>query len=263
MMAGPPTRGTFRPAPGAASPTRMLLAQTAFETKLLLRNGEQLLLTAIIPVVLLGLLIAVPVFDTAGYERVDFLVPGILGLAIMSTSFTSLAIATGYERRYGVLKRLAVSPLPRWLLLLAKALTVLVVQTLQVMLVAGLGAALGWRPTGSLVAGFAVIVLLLMGSLAFAGLGLLMAGTLRAEATLAAANLVYLLLLVLGGVVIPIAQFPEAIQPVLVATPTGALTEGLRGVLAHGSGTPWANLGVLACWVMIGFAAAARWFRWE
>jgi ABC-2 type transport system permease protein len=238
----------------------MLLSQTAFETRLLVRNGEQVLLTAIIPVVLLALLVTVPVFDTAGYDRVDFLVPGILTLAVMSTAFTSLAIATGYERRYGVLKRLAASPLPRWALLLAKALTVLVVEALQVVLVGGLGLALGWSPQGSPVA---VVILLIIGTLAFAGLGLLMAGTLRAEATLAAANLVYLLLLVLGGVIIPISQFPEAIQPVLAATPAGALSEGLRAVLAEGAAIPWAQVGILTIWAIAGFTAAARWFRWE
>ncbi|NDL55583.1 ABC transporter permease [Phytoactinopolyspora mesophila] len=238
----------------------MLLTQTAFETRLLLRNGEQLLLTAVIPVLLLALLVAVPVFDTAGYERVDFLVPGILALSVMSTAFTSLAIATGYERRYGVLKRLAVSPLPRWALLLAKALTVFIVQVFQVVLVGGLGLALGWRPAGS---ALAMVVLFVAGTLAFAGLGLLMAGTLRAEATLAAANLVYLLLLVLGGIVIPIEQFPDAVQPILTATPAGALAEGLRSVLADGATLPWSNVAVLAGWSVAGFAAAARWFRWE
>ncbi|WP_129663435.1 ABC transporter permease [Phytoactinopolyspora endophytica] len=238
----------------------MLAVQTTFETRLLLRNGEQLLLTAIIPVVLLALLTAVPVFDTAGYERVDFLVPGILALSVMSTAFTSLAIATGYERRYGVLKRLAASPLPRWALLLAKALTVLVVEVLQVALVCGLGWALGWRPHGSVLA---VAVLFVAGTLAFAGLGLLMAGTLRAEATLAAANLVYILLLVLGGVVIPFDQFPDAAASVLTTTPTGALADGLRDVLADGAAMPWGAAGILVGWAVAGFAAAARWFRWE
>jgi ABC-2 type transport system permease protein len=238
----------------------MLLTQSLFETRMLLRNGEQLLLTAVIPAVLLALLASVPVFDTDGYERVDFLVPGILALAVMSTAFTSLAIATGYERRYGVLKRLAAAPLPRWSLLLAKALTMLVIEALQVLLVGGLGLALGWRPQGS---ALAVAVLVVAGTLAFAGLGLLMAGTLRAEATLAAANLVYLLLLVLGGVVIPLSQFPDGLQPVLAATPTGALSEGLRAVLADGAGLPWGNVGVLTLWAAAGFAAAARWFRWE
>ncbi|WP_298322604.1 ABC transporter permease [Haloactinopolyspora sp.] len=251
---------TYSPAPGAASLPRMLVAQAAFEIKLLLRNGEQLLLTAVIPVVLLALLSAVPAFDTAGHERVDFLVPGIIALSVMSTAFTSLAIATGYERRYGALKRLAVSPLPRWALLAAKAIMVSVVEALQIALVCGLGLALGWRPEGSPVS---VVILVVIGTAAFAGLGLLMAGTLRAEATLAAANLVYLLLLVLGGVVIPFEQFPAAIRPVLESTPTGALADGLRSVLADGAGLPWRSCAVLIAWAVVGFAAAARWFRWE
>ncbi|WP_106537258.1 ABC transporter permease [Haloactinopolyspora alba] len=237
----------------------MVAAQVLLEVRLLLRNGEQLLLTAVIPVVLLGLLTAVPVVDTGEYDRVDFLVPGILALSVMSTAFTSLAIATGYERRYGALKRLAASPLPRWALLAAKAVTVLVVEVLQVVLVGGLGLALGWRPDGAM----AAVPLLLAGTAAFAGLGLLMAGTLRAEATLAAANLVYLLLLVLGGVVIPFGQFPDALRPVLESTPTGALAGGLRSVLADGDGLPWAPLVVLVIWAAAGTTAAARWFRWE
>lgn len=251
---------THSPAPGAALTWRLLVAQTSFETRLLLRNGEQLLLTGVIPVVLLALLTAVPVFDTGGYDRVDFLVPGILALSVMSTAFTSLAIATGYERRYGALKRLAASPLPRWVLLLAKALTVLVVEALQVALVCGLGLLLGWRPHGS---PLAVVLLLVTGTLAFAGLGLLMAGTLRAEATLAAANLAYVLLLAFGGLVIPLSGFPHGVRLALEATPAGALADGLRTVLADGSGTPWPSIGILAAWAVVSLAAAARWFRWE
>ena len=255
--------GMFRPAPGAAPVGRMLIAQTRFETRLLARNGEQLLLTAVIPVVLLALLASVPVIDTDPYKRIDFLVPGVLALTVMSTAFTSLAIATGYERRYGVLKRLAASPLPRWALLLAKALTVVVVEALQIALVAGLGLALGWQPQGSVAAVPAGGLLVVAGTLAFAGLALLMAGTLRAEATLAAANLVYLLLLVLGGIIVPLSTFPEALQPVLQATPAGALSDGLRAVLADGAAMPWGAVGVLAAWALVGFGAATRWFRWE
>lgn len=251
---------TLAPAPGAAPLPRMLLAQTAFETRLLLRNGEQLLLTVIIPVILLALLVAVPVLDAEDVPKVDFLVPGILALAVMSTAFTSLAIATGYERRYGVLKRLAASPLPRWGLLVAKAGTVLTVLALQVVLVGGLGLALGWHPHGS---PLPVAALLVAGTFAFGGLAMLMAGTLRAEATLAAANLIYLLLLGLGGIFVPLDRFPPGIQPVLEATPTGALASGLRDVLVDGGGVPWAPLAILGTWAVLGFAAAARWFRWE
>ncbi len=247
------------PAPAAAPLPRMLLAQVWFETRLLLRNGEQLLLTVVIPVALLGLLVAVPVLDTGPVRKVDFLVPGILALAVMSTAFTSLAIATGYERRYGVLKRLAASPMPRWALLAAKAGTVMTVEALQIALVGGLGLALGWRPAGS---PLGVAALLVAGTFAFGGLALLLAGTLRAEATLAAANLIYLLLLGFGGVFVPLDRFPDSVQPVLAATPTGALATGLRSVLNHGDVLPLLPLGILTAWAIVGLAAATRWFRW-
>jgi ABC-2 type transport system permease protein len=251
---------TLAPAPEAAPLPRMLVAQVSFETRLLLRNAEQLLLTILIPVVLLVLLVAVPVLDTDPTPKVDFLVPGVLALAVMSTAFTSLAIATGFERRYGVLKRLAVSPLPRWALLVAKAGTVLVVEAMQVVLIGGIGLALGWRPVGS---PLAVALLIVMGTFAFSGLALLMAGTLRAEATLAAANLVYVLLLGLGGIFVPMDRFPSGAVPILEATPAGALVSGLRSVLVDGAGVPWVPLATLAAWAVVGFAAAARWFRWE
>lgn len=251
---------TFAPAPGAAPLPRMLGAQIGFETRLLLRHPEQLLLTIVIPVALLGILVAVPVLDTSPHTKIDYLVPGLLALAVMSTAFTSLAIATGFERRYGVLKRLAASPLPRWALLAAKAGTVLVVEALQVALIAGLGLLLGWQPTGSVVAAG---LLLVAGTFAFGALALLLAGTLRAEATLAAANLIYLLLLGLGGIFVPLGRFPDGVQPYLEATPTGALAGGLRSVLLDGGGLPWAAVGILVAWAVVGFAAAARFFRFE
>ncbi|MEU9355874.1 ABC transporter permease [Streptomyces griseoloalbus] len=238
----------------------MIAAQAALETKMLLRNGEQLLLTVIIPTLLLVLFSTVDVVDTGDGEAVDFLAPGILALAVMSTAFTGQAIATGFERRYGVLKRLAASPLPRWGLMTAKTLSVLVTEVLQVVLVAVIALALGWSPQGN---PFAVLLLLVLGTAAFSGLGLLMAGTLKAEATLAAANLVFLLLLVGGGVVVPLDKFPEAAQSVLGLLPISALSEGLRDVLRHGSGMPWGDLGILAVWAAGGLAAAGRFFRWE
>ncbi|MDT0403576.1 ABC transporter permease [Streptomyces edwardsiae] len=238
----------------------MIAAQAVLETKMLLRNGEQLLLTVIIPTLLLVLFSTVDVVDTGEGETVDFLAPGILALAVMSTAFTGQAIATGFERRYGVLKRLASSPLPRWGLMTAKTLSVLVTEVLQVILVAVIALALGWSPQGDPVS---VFLLLLLGTAAFSGLGLLMAGTLKAEATLAAANLVFLLLLVGGGVVVPLDRFPPAAQDVLGLLPISALSEGLRDVLQHGTGVPWGDLGILTAWAVAGLAAAGRFFRWE
>ena len=253
------TTGTYTPKPGAAPLGRMIATQAVLETKMLLRNGEQLLLTVIIPTLLLVLFSSVDIIDTGAGEAVDFLAPGILALAVMSTAFTGQAIATGFERRYGVLKRLAVSPLPRWGLLAGKTLSVLAVIVLQLALLTATAFALGWDPAGDVV--FALL-LLVVGTAAFSGLGLLMAGTLRAEATLAAANLVYLVLLMCGGIVIPLEKFGPA-EDVLELTPAAALATGLRDVFTGADATPWAALAVLAVWAAASLAAAARWFRWE
>ncbi|MFF9452257.1 ABC transporter permease [Streptomyces flaveolus] len=254
------TTGTYTPRPGAAPLGRMIATQAALETKMLLRNGEQLLLTVIIPTLLLVLFSSVDIVDTGGGEAVDFLAPGILALAVLSTAFTGQAIATGFERRYGVLKRLAASPLPRWGLMTAKTVSVLVTEVLQVVLLTVIAFALGWSPHGD---PFAVLLLMVVGTAAFSGLGLLMAGTLKAEATLAAANLVFLLLLVGGGVIVPLDKFPDAAQDVLGLLPVSALSDGLRDVLQHGAGMPWGDLGILSVWAVVGLAAAGKFFRWE
>lgn len=254
------TAGTYTPQPGAAPLPRMIAAQAALETRMLLRNGEQLLLTVVIPTLLLVLFSSVDIVDTGKGAAVDFLTPGVLALAVMSTAFTGQAIATGFERRYGVLKRLAASPLPRWALMTAKTASVLVTEVLQVILLTVIAFALGWSPHGN---PGAVLLLLVLGTAAFSGLGLLMAGTLKAEATLAAANLVFLLLLVGGGVVVPLEKFGPAGQHVLGLLPISALSDGLRDVLQHGAGVPWGDLGILAVWAVAGLAAAGKFFRWE
>ncbi|MFE6836142.1 ABC transporter permease [Streptomyces sp. NPDC057705] len=257
--------GTFTPNPGAAPVSRMILAQMALETRMLLRNGEQLLLTVIIPALLLTLfsavdIITVPVEEGGSGKSVDFLAPGILALAVMSTAFTGQAIATGFDRRYGILKRLGASPLPRWALMAAKTLSVLVTEVLQIALLTVIALALGWSPQGN---PLSVAALILLGTAAFSGLGLLMAGTLKAEMTLAAANLVFLLLLVGGGVIVPMEKFPEAVQSVLGLLPISALSDGLREVLQHGAALPWGDAAVLGGWAVLGLGAAARLFRWE
>jgi ABC-2 type transport system permease protein len=256
--------GTYLPEPGAAPLLRMIRAQAALETRMLLRNGEQLLLTVVIPSLVLVLFSSVNIVDTgdtgASGNAVDFLAPGVLALAVLSTAFTGQAIATGFERRYGVLKRLAVSPLPRWALMAAKTCAVLVTEVLQIVLLTAIAFALGWSPHGS---PLAVVLLLILGTAAFSGLGLLMAGTLKAEATLAAANLVFLLLLVGGGVIVSLDKFPGGARAVLELLPISALSGGLRDVLRDGAGMPWRDLGILAVWAVLGLGAAARFFRWE
>ena len=254
---------TFTPALGAAPIVAMVAAQARIETRLLLRNAEQLLLALVIPVlVLIGGHAAGGLLDPGPGRRIYVLTPGVLALAVLSTGFTSVAITTGFERRYGVLKRLGATPLPRLGLLAGKAAAVLLVEALQLVLIGLLAAALGWRPAGGWVAVPAVVALVLAGTAAFVALGLLMAGTLRAETTLAAANLVYLLLLAGGGVVVPLQQYPDGVQPVLQLLPTGALAEGLREALG-GDSLGAGHALILLAWAVVAGAVTARTFRWE
>ncbi|HUR13446.1 MAG TPA: ABC transporter permease [Mycobacteriales bacterium] len=249
--------GALAPAPAAASHGAMLLAQTRAELALVLRNGEQLLLTMIIPLGLLVGLAKVPAVTVEG-RRIDFFVPGILALAIMSTAFTGQAIATGFDRQYGVLKRLGATPLPRSVLLLAKTLAVLAVELVQVVLLCTVGLALGWEPHGSFLG---TVLLIALGTAAFAGLGLLLGGTLPGLTTLAVANLVWLVLLALGGVVFPLTEY-GGVADLLVYLPTAALSDGLRSLLQDGSFVVRDAL-VLLAWAVAGLSAASRWFRWE
>jgi len=260
----PTGRGTWIPDPGASPLRRMVAAQAAQETRQLLRNGEQLMLTLIIPLLLLAAFSLEPLIDFGGgYTRIDFLTPGVIALAVMSTAFTSQAIATGFERRYGVLKRLGATPLSRGGLITAKTATVIGVELLQAAIILLVAAALGWTPHASPAAVVTVPLLVLLGTAAFSGFALLLAGTLRAEATLAAANLIYVVLLGIGGVVFPLTKFPSGARPLLELLPTGALSTGLRDVLAHGAAFPARDAVTLAVWAVAGIVLAARFFRWE
>ncbi|MDX6740556.1 ABC transporter permease [Actinocorallia sp. A-T 12471] len=259
-MTAPDLALDLAPRPAAAPLARMVAAQTAYELKAVLRNGEQLLLTLIIPVLLLTVFSLTSLLDLGEGARVDFLTPGVLALAVMSTAFTGQAIGTGFERRYGVLKRLGATPLPRSGLILAKTLTVVLVELIQAVVIVAVAFTLGWNPSGNPAA---AVLAVLLGTAAFSGFGLLMAGTLRAEATLAAANLVYLLLLVLGGVVFPLDKFPSGLASVLELLPISALSNALRAVLADGAALPGGPLLILAVWAVAGLALAARFFRWE
>jgi ABC-2 type transport system permease protein len=254
---------SFTPAPGGRSLPQMVGSHAAMETKLLLRNGEQLLLAIVIPLLLLvGGAESGDVVDLGSGRRIDVLAPGVMALAVMSTAFTSLAIATGFERRYGVLKRLGASPLPRSGLLFGKALSLLVVIGLQLLVIVVVGLLLGWSPSGGLGAGVGAVLLVVLGTTAFAALGLLLAGVLRAEATLAAANLVYVVLLVAGAVVVPLSSYPTAMRDVVTLLPSGALAEGLRGLLS-GGGLGAGHVLVLVAWSAAAAALTARTFRWE
>jgi ABC-2 type transport system permease protein len=237
-----------------------LRAQLRAEIALVRRNGEQLLVTLGIPLVLLGFFSVVDVLPSDTPEAVDFLVPGILALAIMSTSMVSLGIATGFERSYLVLKRLAATPLGTRRLVAAKTFSVTIVEIVQMVLLVGLGLVLGWSPVAPnwvLVVGAVVL-----GTLAFAGIGLTLAGTLRGEVNLAATNGLYLVFLLLGGVLFPQDRLPGALQAISDLLPTTALAEVLRDTLMSSGdiGSAWF---VLVAWAVLAPLAAVRLFRWN
>ena len=238
---------------------KRVLAQTKVEVLLTLRRGESLLLTLGIPVVLLAFFSTVDILPTGTDEPIDFLAPGVLALAVMSTAMVGLGIATGFERQYGVLKRLGATPLGRPALLAAKTLAILGVEVVQVAVLVAVAAALGWEPSGSAVT---VVGAMLLATVAFAGLGLLMAGRLRGETVLAAANGLYLVLLLLGGMVIPVAELPAALRAVARALPAAALSDVLHAASTAASvpGRAWV---VLAVWAVAAPLAAAATFRWE
>jgi ABC-2 type transport system permease protein len=234
---------------------RGLVAQLRIELLLSLRRAESLLITLVVPVVLLVF------FGSLAVSPPEFLVPGLLALAVMSTSMVSLGIQTAYERYYGALKRLLGSPLPLISLLAAKALAVLLIELVQVTLLVLIARlAFAWTPAGSWALTAAALTL---GSLAFAGLGLLMAGTLRAEATLAAANGLYLAFLLLGGFVLPLERLPETVATVARALPAAALSDAARAALEDSGQGALGPLALLAAWAVVGIGGAALTFRAE
>jgi ABC-2 type transport system permease protein len=238
---------------------RALWAQLRLELALTARNAESLLLTLGIPVVVLVFFSLVDVLPIDG-DPVDFLAPGTLALAVLATAFAQSAIATGFDRSYGVLKRLGTTPLGRPRLVAAKALSVLAVIVVQVAVLVGAALALGWRPD---IEPLPLVVALVLAVIAFTGMALVVAGRLRALAALAAANAIFIVLLLLSGMVFPLEELPARLRGAARALPSTALAEALRGSLTEGVDIPGRAWVVLALWAG-GAAALAVWlFRWE
>ncbi len=254
--------GTFTPRPRAASLPAILAAQSRMELTLLLRNGEQLLLTMFIPITLLIGLCLLPVDTGLGEstaERADSFVPAIMTVAIMSTAFTGQAIALGFDRRYGALKRLGATPIPRWGIIAGKSVAVTIVVALQALIIGGIGVALGWRP--SLLGLVLGVVIMAIGTVTFSALGLLLGGTLKAEVVLALANLLWFALVGFGSLVVMADRVGSVAHWVARCVPSGALTEAL-GQATQGSVDVF-GICVLVAWAAVAGVLAMRWFRFE
>ena len=251
--------GTFTPDPRPSGVPEMLAAQYRLDVKLLLRNGEQLLLTMFIPIMLLIGLTLLPL-GSFGERRVDVFVPAIMAIAVTSTAFTGQAIAVAFDRRYGALKRLGATALPVWCIIAGKSLAVVSVVLLQMILLGGIGYALGWRPQLSgILLGASVVAL---GTAVFAAMGLLLGGTLRAEIVLALANLLWFVFAGLGALTLETGTIPTALSWFARLTPSGALTEALsRAVGGTAPALDWFGIAVLLAWGAVSALAALRWFR--
>lgn len=236
------------------------LAQARFEAGILLRNGEQLLVALVLPALALVALTYASYPDLGPDRRIDVAAPGTLALAVISTAFTGQAIQTGFDRRYGVLRYLGTTPLGRSGLLVGRAGGVLVVLALQTVVLGALGLALGWHPRWIGVP--AALVTLVLGAWCFVALALAFAGSMRAEAVLALANLVWVLLLGLGGVLLPVDTLPAGVSHIVRWLPSAALGDGMRAPLLHGS-WPWLAHLVLIAWALIFTLWATRTFRWR
>jgi ABC-2 type transport system permease protein len=245
----------------AAPLGRQVLAQTKIELLLTLRRGESVLITLIVPVLLLIFFASLNIIPATTGKAVDFLLPGILALAVMAAGMVSLGIATAYERYYGVLKRLGSSPLPRSGLIIAKLISVLVLELIQVIILIGVAAVFyAWRPAGS---PLLTLVIMAIGTVTFSALGLAMAGALRAEVTLAGANGLYLLFLLLGGGILPLSHLPPALAAIAQILPAAALTQALQATMSNNAPFPIFSLVTLAIWAVAILLVAIRTFQWE
>ena len=245
----------------AAPFLRQVLTQVRYELLLTLRRGENILVTLIVPVLLLIFFTSLNIIPAKNGSSINFLLPGILALAIIAAGMVNLGIATAYERYYGVLKRLGSSPLSRSGLIIAKVISILVLEIIQVLLLVGVSVVLyKWQPAGSAWLTLGVIVL---GTITFAGLGLAMAGALRAELTLAGANALFLLFLLIGGGILPLEHLPKILADLAQVLPAAALTQLLQNSMMNGSTFPISSLIVLAIWAVLILLVAIRTFKWE
>lgn len=256
------TTQAISPQSSPAAPfIRQVAVQARIELLMTLRRGESVLITLIVPVVLLIFFASLNIIPATTGTAADFLLPGMLALAVMATGMVSLGIATAYERYYGVLKRLGASPLPRGGLIIAKLISVLALEVIQVILLVAVAILLyGWRPVGSPWLSLGVMAL---GTVAFSALGLAMAGALRAEVTLAGANALYLLFILLGGGILPLDHLPAGLAALAQLLPAAALTQSLQATLSNGASFPGSALLTLAIWAAVILLAAIRTFKWE
>lgn len=247
----------------AAAATRIVTALAHHELRLAATRGESLIVTFAIPLAVLVFFSTVDVLPRVAGRPVDALLPGSIALAVVASGLVALAIGLAYERAYGVLKRLAGTPATPAHQILARIVALLAIEVLQAGLLVAIGAGvLGWAP-GPAASPSLLLAAILLGSATFGSLGALLAGTLRAETTLAVANGLFLVALLLGDVVVPLQRLPAALEGVAGLLPFAPLVDLLRAGLGTGAADPARSAAVLGAWGIGGLLLAIRYARWD
>ncbi|HVV51452.1 MAG TPA: ABC transporter permease, partial [Polyangia bacterium] len=200
---------------------------------------------------------------TRGGRYVDWLVPGLLGLQLLNGAMWGAAFNIVNARQRKLLKRLAATPMRRAHYLLSYRVSGLVFVPLQVfVLFAFARLTFGVVIQGSVLA---VLGLALLGSWAFAGLGLLCAARAQnSETANGLINLVTLPMMVFSGVFFSSSRFPSVLQPAIRLLPLSAFNEALRHVVNDGASifTQGVPIGILVAWTLVTSVLAVRLFRW-
>ena len=238
---------------------RIYRSQLRQELTVMIRNGEQLLLLVVIPVMLLVFFSQTDFLSASGENKIDFLLPGILSLAVISTAMVSLGIATGFERSYGVLRRLGTTPLGTRRLVAAKMSAICIIEIAQLVMLIVVGLLLGWNPNRINL--LQILLFLILGTACFAGIGLTLAGRLRAEVNLAAQNGLYLVFLLLGGIFVESDELPATLSQISAFSPSSLLSGLLRD--SFNNTVVLADAIALSAWTIAACALAVTSFKWS
>ena len=238
--------------------SRRVRALVSADLAAAVRDGEQLLLTIGIPVLLLVFFSTIDVLPTGTDDPVSFLAPGVFALALMSMAFVRLAIGLGFDRGFGAIRRFAITPLRIGEFLAAKVAETAVLVAAQLLILVAVALALGWDPT---IDG-AVVGAVALGLVAFVGLAFVLAGVTEGLRALAAANALYIVLLLVSGIVFELDRLPGWLEAIVRWLPSTALAELFRSTLSGSSGPGWAWL-TLVVWAVATPVVAIRTFRYH
>ena len=235
------------------------LRQGAWEFKLSLKNGEQFLLLVIIPVAVFLTLTQTAVIGGGKWDIAEALSVSIT-VSVLAAGFTSLAIATAFERRSGTLVTMGVTPISRVELVTGKTLSTVYLAAISALILGVVALVLGWSPTLSATL---IPLILILGIASVTGFAFLLAGTVRAEAVLALANGIFVFAMIFGGIVF---QYSGILGTVIDLFPPAALSNCMSHALdstPQDSPPLLVSIGVLLAWSVAGTLASAKFFKWR